>query len=115
MPFEKNTPREEYARLDQPECIDRALQNLLEVSRQIEPVGISNKQDIQAAVIALNFMLAQAYNEVLERDVLGNDPLAEEDFQNALSTLERYIKQHKKESALDDVDTDLTQETDYPN
>lgn len=114
MPFETSTPYEEHERLNQPERIDRALQTLFEVSRQIEPVGISNKEEIQAAIIALNFMLADAYNEVLEGDILGSDPLAEEDFQNALSTLERYIQQHKKEPPLD-VDADLTKETDYTN
>lgn len=101
MSAENRIPHEEYEPLNQPERIDRALQSLLEIYRQIEPVGISNKEEIQAAIIALNFMLADAYDEVLERDASGSDGLAEETYQEALSTLERYIKQHKKEHVPD--------------
>jgi hypothetical protein len=112
VPFENRTPHEEYEPLNQPERIDRALQSLLEIHRQIKPVGLSNKQEIQAAIIALNFMLASGYDEVLERDPSGNDELAEETHQDALRTLERYIQHYRKEPAPN-VDADLTSDTDF--
>lgn len=111
---EGRIPQEEYEQLNQPERIDKAQQNIWDIKQQIEPVGISNKQEIKSALIALDFMLADAYNEVMEEEVFPPDELAEETYQEALRTLERYIQQHKKE--LDpDVDTDLTKETDFSN
>lgn len=65
-----------------------------------------------SALIALDFMLADAYDEVIERKVFPPDELAGETYQEALRTLERYIKQHKKEPDSN-VDADLTKETDF--
>lgn len=114
MSIENGIPNTEYEPLNQPERIDKSQQNLLDIRQQIEPVGISNKQEIKSALIALDFMLADAYDEVMERKVFPPDELAEEAYQAALSTLERYIKQHKKEPEPD-VDANHTSETDLIN
>jgi hypothetical protein len=114
MSIENRIPHEEYEPLNQPERIDRATQSLLELRRQIEPVGISNKEEVQAAIVALNFMLAAAYDEVLEREASGQDELAEEAYQEALIILERYIKQHKKEPDPA-VDNDHSSDTEFLN
>ena len=114
MSLENRIPLEEYEPLNQPERVDNALQNLLEIRRQIEPVGISNKEEIKSALIALNFMFADAYDEVMERKMFPTDEMAEETYQVALRTLERYIRQHKKDPEPN-VDADLTRETDYSN
>src|SRR5947209_2323693 len=95
--MESRISHEEYEPLNQPERIDKAQQNLWEIKQQIEPVGISNKHEIKSALIALDFMLADAYDEVMERKVFPTDELAVEIYQEALRALERYIQQHKKE------------------
>jgi hypothetical protein len=59
-------------------------------------------------------MLANAYDEVMERKAFPHDELAEETYQEALRTLERYIQQHKKEPEPN-VDADLTSGTDFSN
>lgn len=113
MVLERPVP-EEYEPLNQPERVDKAQQDLWDIKQQIEPVGISNKEEIKSALIALGFMLADAYDEVMERQVFPPDKLAEETYQEALRTLERYIQQHKKEPDPN-VDADLTSETDFSN
>jgi hypothetical protein len=50
----------------------------------------------------------------MERQVFPPDELAEEAYQEALRTLERYIRQNKKEPDPN-VDSDLTGETYFPN
>jgi hypothetical protein len=114
MAGENRIPHGEYEPLKQPEHIDKALQSCLDISEQIEPLGISNKQEIKSALIALNFMLSDAYDEVLERNGSPPDELAEETYQEALSTLEHYIHRHKKEPEPN-VDADLTSGTDFSN
>src|SRR5215213_3554944 len=101
MSAENPIPHEEYEPLNQPERIDKAQQNIWEIKEQIEPLGISNKQEIKSALTALVFMLGDAYDEVMERKVFPPDELAEETYQEALRTLERYIQQHKKEPEPD--------------
>lgn len=113
MTIERPVP-EEYEPLNQPERIDKAQQNIWDIKQQIEPVGISNKEEIKSALIALDFMLANAYDEIMERQVFPPDELAEEAYQVALRTLERYIQEHKKYPDPN-VDSDLTGETYFPN
>src|SRR5947209_5560126 len=114
MALERPTPEEEYKPLNQPERIDKAQQNLWDIKRQIEPVGISNKEEIKSALIALGFMLGDAYDEIMERQVFPPDELAEEAYQEALRILERYIQQYKKQPDPN-VDADLTAETEFSN
>jgi hypothetical protein len=114
MELERPASEEEYKPLNQPERIDKAQQNLWDIKQQIEPVGINNKEEIKSALIALDFMLADAYNEVMERQVFPLDELAEKTYQQALRTLERYIQQHKKEPDSD-VDADFSGATNFSN
>jgi hypothetical protein len=114
MSIENRFPSEKEIELpNQPERIDKALQSLLEVGRQIEPVGVSNKQEIEGAIIILNYLLGGAYNELLERN---SDPAAkaDEDYQQALRTIQRYIQQHIKEPD-ETVDADYTSENEFAN
>lgn len=113
MTIERPVP-EEYEPLNQPERIDKAQQNLWDIKQQINPVGVSNKEEIKSALIALDFMLANAYDEVMERQVFPPDELAEEAYQEALRTLERYIQQNKKDPTPN-VDADLSGDSYFSN
>src|SRR5438270_10411380 len=73
MTIERPIPEEEYEPLNQPERIDKAQQDLWDIKQQIEPVGIGNKEEIKSALITLGFMLADAYDEVIERQVFPPD------------------------------------------
>ena len=104
---------EETELLNQPKRIDTAMRSLFEVSRQIEPVGVSNKREIEGAIIILNYLLGGAYNELVER---SSDPTtkADEDYQQALRDIQRYIQQNIQEPN-ETVDADYTSDNEFAN
>jgi hypothetical protein len=114
MSIENRITQEEYEPLNQPERIDKAQQAIMDIRQQLGPVGVSNKEEIRSALLALDFMLADAYDEVMERQVFPPDELAEEAYQAALSTLEHYIRRHRKEPEPD-VDVNHTSDADFLN
>ncbi|HKQ08571.1 MAG TPA: hypothetical protein VJ464_25845 [Blastocatellia bacterium] len=77
----------------------KALEALFNVSRFREHLTGQNSKNIEAAIIALNFMLADDYEELLPEgqtaSLLPPDQDAYEDYKRALGTLEQYIQENK--------------------
>jgi antitoxin component HigA of HigAB toxin-antitoxin module len=77
----------------------KALEALANVSNFQEHLKGRNNESIKAAIIALNYMLADDYEELIPEgartSLLSPDQDAYEDYKRALATLEQYIQENK--------------------
>lgn len=92
----------EYGKLpEEPEAphkfYEKGLEALSNLSNFREHFTGRNEKTIDAMIIALNFMLADDRNELIPEgaDQLGEDEDAYQAYQQALATIEQYIKENK--------------------
>jgi hypothetical protein len=90
VPEEGETPHRYY---------EKALEALSNLSNFREHLQGRNSKSIEAAITALNFMLADDYEELIPEgartSLLPPDRDAYEDYKRALVTLEQYIQENK--------------------